>query len=312
MDYVKLGRTNIDASVVGLGAGGPSRIGKSAGRSPEDSIAVVRRAFELGVTFYDTAEGYGTEQLVGDALRDVPADQAYVSTKLTCKVDGRLKTEEEVERSVDNSLKNLRRDTIDVYHLHAVMPNDYVKTRDRMLPVLQRMRDKGKIRWIGITEMFEKDSGHHMLDQALQDDLWDVVMVGFSVLNFSARTLLQRAREQEVGVLDMFAVRRALRDLATITTRLTEYADEGLIDADAVKRYEPFSYAVSSGACSTIPELAYRFCRHEPGIDVVLSGTGSIDHLEANVKAAEMPAIPDKVIRRIEGVFAGVDDISGN
>ena len=312
MDQITLGRTGITTSVVGLGAGGPSRIGKSLGISENESVALVTRAYDLGITFFDSAEAYGTEEYIGKGLAGVPADKVCISTKLSCRVDGRIKTPAQLEKSLDASLERLNRDWVDIYHLHGIMPNEYPEISQKLHPVLERMKEKGKIRFIGITEMFGQDSGHRMLDMALTDDLWDVVMVGFSAINFSARSLFQRTRDQGVGVLDMFAVRRSLRDLATIQERIQGFISEGILDPEAASRERPFAYALESGACETVPELSYRFCRHDPGIDIVLSGTSSLDHLEQNVKAMSLPPLPQEVARRLDAVFGGVDSISGN
>ena len=64
MDYVRLGRTDILASVMALGCGGPSALGRSTGRTDSESVAVVREAANAGINVIDTAEGYGTEKLV--------------------------------------------------------------------------------------------------------------------------------------------------------------------------------------------------------------------------------------------------------
>ena len=81
MDYTTFGRTGLKVSVVGLGAGGPSRLGVNTGGSEQESIAVVRRALELGVNYIDTAEAYGTEGIVGKAIRGVDRDGLVISTK---------------------------------------------------------------------------------------------------------------------------------------------------------------------------------------------------------------------------------------
>lgn len=312
MEYTTLGRTGITVSVVGLGAGGPSRIGKSLGKSEADSIAVVRKAVDLGITFFDTAEGYATEDLIRQGLKGVTPDSVCISTKISTRIDGTLKTPEQFEQSLNDSLQRLGREWIDVYHLHAVMPDNYEETRDVLYPAMEKAKAAGKIRWTGITEMFGRDSGHEMLDEAVSDDLWDVIMVGFSAINFSARPLLDRTRDQGIGTLDMFAVRRALRDVETIGAKIEEFARDGHVDAAVAAKERPFAYAVESGACKTVPETSYRFCRHDPGTDVVLTGTSSVDHLVANVKAMEKPELPPEVKRRIEAVFTGVDTLSGN
>ena len=69
MDYITFGRTNLRVSVMGLGCGGPSRIGQTAQKSTGESVAMIRQAIDAGVNLIDTAEAYGTEALVGEALR---------------------------------------------------------------------------------------------------------------------------------------------------------------------------------------------------------------------------------------------------
>ena len=78
MDYTTLGRTGLKVSVAGLGCGGNSKIGQGKGQSKDDSIRLIRRAMDLGINFFDTAEAYGTEGVVGEAIRDVPRDQVVI------------------------------------------------------------------------------------------------------------------------------------------------------------------------------------------------------------------------------------------
>ena len=81
MDYVTFGRTGLQVSVMGLGCGGPSRLGQSTAKSETESIAIIRNAIEAGVNFIDTAEAYHTEALVGKALSGLNRDQIVISTK---------------------------------------------------------------------------------------------------------------------------------------------------------------------------------------------------------------------------------------
>ena len=81
MDYVTLGRTGLKASVMGLGAGGPSRIGKGTGKATEESVAVVRHALDNGINIIDTAEFYRTEKIVGEAIKGYDRESIILSTK---------------------------------------------------------------------------------------------------------------------------------------------------------------------------------------------------------------------------------------
>jgi L-galactose dehydrogenase len=314
MEQVTLGKTGLRVSKLGLGAGGHSKIGLKGPGSEQSAIDLVRYAVENGVTIIDTAEVYGTEEAIGKALESYPAGDIVLSSKLSHRArgeDARTKTATEIEASLDASLKKLRRDTIDIYHVHGVSPENYGNARNEVFPVLENMRQKGKIRFIGITEHFGSDPAHTMLSQAVSDGIWDVIMIGFNILNPSARPLLKAAKDKRIGTLDMFAVRKALKNRETLREYLSSMAADGIIDGENLNHDNPFDGLIKSGGCDNIPEIAYRFCGHEPGIDVVLSGTGSIAHLESNLSAAQSPPLPDSVLRRFEELFGSVSTISG-
>src|ERR1700722_15617368 len=81
MHYTILGKTNLHVSVAGLGCGGNSRLGLGSGKSEREAVALVRAAFDLGINFFDTAEAYETEAVLGEALGDLPRDSVVVSSK---------------------------------------------------------------------------------------------------------------------------------------------------------------------------------------------------------------------------------------
>jgi aryl-alcohol dehydrogenase-like predicted oxidoreductase len=85
MEYRPLGKTGLTASVAGLGGGGNTRLGLGRGASFDDCMAVVRTAVDLGVNFLDTAEAYGTEEIVGAATRYYDRDRLVISTNAIFK-----------------------------------------------------------------------------------------------------------------------------------------------------------------------------------------------------------------------------------
>ena len=97
MDYTTLGGTGLKVSVMGIGCGGPSRIGKNTGRSVKESVAVIRLGLDAGINFIDTAEGYRTEEIVGKAIKGVNRDSVVLSTK---KSTSRNVTSKDVEKSL--------------------------------------------------------------------------------------------------------------------------------------------------------------------------------------------------------------------
>src|SRR6516162_5554581 len=120
MDYRPLGKTGLTVSVAGLGCGGNSRLGLGRGASFDDCVAVVRTAMDLGVNLLDTAEAYGTEEIVGAAVRSCDRDKLVISTKAIFRGAG--DTGEAVTRRVEASLRRLGLDHVDIFHFHAVHP----------------------------------------------------------------------------------------------------------------------------------------------------------------------------------------------
>lgn len=314
MDYTVLGRTGLRVSVMGLGCGGHSRLGQSYGNSEEQSVAVVRRALDLGVTFFDSAEAYSTEEILGKGLAGARREEVVISTKKSTWHDGEDPLPaSEVARGLEASLRRLQTDYVDVYHLHGLPVEQYEHAVSELVPELLRLREQGKLRFIGVTEAFGSDTGHEMLRRAVQDECWDVVMVGFNLLNQSARErVLAKTIEKDIGVLIMFAVRRALSDPAALKELLLDLRSRGLIDPDLVGDEQALDFLLREGGAESLPEAAYRFCRYEPGVHVVLSGTGKLDHLDRNAASLARPSLPEEDVERLKLMFQRVDDISGN
>ena len=309
MDYTQLGNTGLRVSVMGLGCGGHSRLGLSQGH--DHAVAIVSRALELGINLIDTAEGYGTEQAVGDAVRSVKREEVVISTKVPPADNGNPLTGGQFKERVDGCLSRLGVDYVDILHVHGVPPDLYPHTRGVLLPALHELRTAGKVRFAAMSEVFARDMGHVTLQSALADG-WDVIMVGFNILNQSARDrVLKRTQALGVGTLDMFAVRKALSRPEELRKVVTELKSQGLLD-ERVDAEDPLGFLLEDGVAASIPEAAYRFCRYEPGIDVVLSGTGNIEHLEQNVRSLLMSPLPGWAVERLRSMFAAVDNVSGN
>lgn len=313
MDYTILGRTGLTTSVIGVGTGGPSRIGLRTGGDEKRAITLIRRALDQGVNFIDTAEAYGTEAIVGRALRDVPRHEYVLSTKISLweELD-----EHGVEAKVDERLRLLGVEHLDVCHLHAVTPERYDAALQRALPGLLRARSAGKLRFTGITEMFNADPGHRMLARAVGDDYWDVIMVGFNILNQSARDrVLTATQERGVGVLGMFAVRLALARRARLVEVIAELIDRGEVDPGLLEEFggsraDPLGWVTSRSDAETLVDAAYRLVRHEAGIHVTLSGTGNQEHLDANIASVQRPPLDPEVTSALARLFARVDSVT--
>jgi len=312
MQTVRLGRTGCEVSVAGLGCGGASRLGMAGGADAAHAAGIVRHALDLGVTFIDTARAYGTEAAGGEGIRGRRAE-VFLSTKASPGRREQLVSAADFARAIDESLRALGTDYIDLYHLHGVMPAQYDHCAAVLVPELKRQQAAGKIRFLGVSEMFGRDTGHEMLARSLPDDHFDVVMVGFSLLNPSARgRVFPQTLARDVGTLIMFAVRRALSDPAALRAMIAALIGRGDLDAGQVVAADPLGFLRGRDDVGSVVEAAYRFCRHEPGAHVVLTGTGNASHLEANIAAIRGPPLDLDIQERLAHLFGAIDSVSGN
>ncbi len=313
MEYRTLGRTGLRVSVLGIGTGGPSQLGQGSGVPEADAGRMVRRALELGVNFFDTAAGYGdSEGILGRALAGVPREDYVLATKVQAARDDWTATPEDVAASVERSLARLNVDVIDIMQFHGVKPDDYARTIDIFLPVMTRLQEQGKFRFLGVSETYSQDPGHEMFPMALADDHFDTAMVGYNMISPTAEhSVLPMCREKNVGVICMVAVRRALSRPEVLAERIAYAKEKGLIKRDSVPDEDPLGWLVK-GHVNSLPAAAYKYVASHPAVGTVLSGTANVEHLEANVKAILGPPLPDEDMARLRDIFGGVWEPLGN
>ncbi|MDH3239303.1 MAG: aldo/keto reductase [Alphaproteobacteria bacterium] len=306
MDYTTLGRTGLKVSVAGLGSGGPSRIGQGAGLSNAHGVALIRRAFDLGVNFFDTAESYGTEEILGAAMKDVPRDSVILSTKYYSQ-DA---SADRIVQALDDSLRNIGTDYLDIFHLHGVLPEDYDRTVDSLVPALMRERERGKFRFLGITERTSADLDHVALTRALGDDCWDVMMVSFNLMHQGARArVLPKAKKRNLGTVIMAPARCRVSTPDRLAQAITALAEQGALPPAFGETDDPLGFLVHEGGADSLMDAAYRFARHETGADVVLFGTGDLGHLEANIASLLKPPLPKADVDRLATQFGHLKGI---
>lgn len=313
MEYKTLGRTNLQVSSLVLGCGGPSALGLKRGKSKKEAKHLIRQALDLGINFLDTANDYGTEPLIGAAIKDIHRESIVLSSKIRMRnlLNQRL-TKQKLNQVLQKSLKNLKTDYLDICHIASVTPQDYVYVQTELVPCLLQLQKEGKIRFLGITEKFCADTSHEMLKAALKDDFWDVMMVGFNLLNQSARELIfPLTQKKNIGVMAMYAVRKALRSEKNLAQAIeylkqTQQMDPKLTVKDVQEAL------IGNQKALTLQDAAYRFCSHEPGVDVVLSGTGNLRHLEENILSIIRPPLPPEKLSLAHTWFSQVSNFSGD
>jgi L-galactose dehydrogenase len=304
MEYVTLGRTGLRVSVAGLGCGGFSQLGLARGKSEADAIAIIRQAMELGVNFFDTAAAYGTEPVLGKAIKTMRREDVVIATKAPFSFSNARSTPEGIVASLDRSLRQLNTGYIDVYQLHSVPPSAYDHALNDLAPVLLREKEKGKFRHLGITETAPHDLEHHTLRRAAQDGVWDVVMVGFHMMHQNARNaLFPLTMANRIGTLLMFVVRNIFSQPERLRTDMRALAAAGEVPQWLAEAPDPLNFLIHQAGASTVPDAAYRFVRHEPGVDVVLFGTGDPEHLRTNIASILKPPLPEADRRQLATLF---------
>ena len=159
MQKRKLGKNNLEVSVLGLGCMRLSSGHGAVAGTRQEMIALIRAAVERGINFFDTAEVYGpfvNEELVGEALAPV-RDQVVIATKFGFQIDsgkdphpaGLNSRPEYIRESVEGSLKRLSIDTIDLLYQHRVDPN--VPIED-VAGTVKDLIHQGKVRHFGLSE----------------------------------------------------------------------------------------------------------------------------------------------------------------
>lgn len=190
MERMILGRTGMEVHRLGFGGIPIQRVGES------QAVETVLHAVRLGVDFIDTSRAYTTsERRIGLALKQTDRKVVLASKSLSRRYD-------DVRTDLETSLKELQRDYLDLYQCHFVKDEaDYrnVIARGGALEALTKAREEGRIGHIGI-------SSHSLdiLDRALDDGLFDTIMVCFNFLEpLAAENLIPKARAKNIGVIAM-------------------------------------------------------------------------------------------------------------
>lgn len=286
MQYRDLGSTGLRISVLSLGSGGPNQFGQKKYVPRFHITDLVRLAIDMGINFFDTASAYGkSEVILGEALREVPRESIIIATKFSPVFKGRVSSPRKVVESVERSLKRLRTDTIDLLQFHLVTPDNYQKVTESHMPVLENLRKEGKFRFLGITESTSKDRRHDMLGMALEDDVFDTIMLAYGPTNTSAEEkILNTAAKKGIGVICIALVREIL---GTQTDRGLYTAGFCKVDKNIFRssQHKEAGNSATARWDITDPALAYRYSISQPAVSTVLTGTTNREHLINNALA---------------------------
>jgi len=314
MKYRLLGRTSLSVSEVGVGGAG---IGQVWGATTDaECIRLVRRAVELGINFFDTSPMYGrgkSEEILGHGL-DGLRNRVYVATKV------RLQTAEDladmagaVRRSVEQSLRRLRTDHVDVLQIHHQLGPDggqylaaagpppryaYRLTVERVLELghaMQRVVEEGKARFLGITAW---DGYPEVVEALLASGVFHTAQILYNLLNRTAASAppsgfddvdqgraIEVARRNDIGIICIRA-----HAAGALTDKLDrKVAPESEVARDFARSRE--LRHSEKEACATLSQAALRFCLDNPHIATVVPGIKNVAELEESAACSGQPPL---------------------
>jgi aryl-alcohol dehydrogenase-like predicted oxidoreductase len=316
MKYTRLGRTELQVSTIALGTWAFG--GEWGSFEATEAKAVVRRAFDLGVTFFDTAQAYGfgvSERVLGEALRGrVDRDDVVIATKGGLRMDGetllRDSSRDWLRKGVESSLRDLDTDYIDLYQLHWPDAGTPVEETGAALDELVR---KGKIRHVGVSNFSPPQ-----MDALSGSVPVETLQPPYHLFRRDIEAeILPYAEMHDIGVLIYGPLAHGL--LSGRMTRETAFpADDWRShnpdfsgetfarNLDVAERLQ--EYAASLGV--SLPRLAVAWTLSHPAVDVAIVGARHASQLDETVAAADTE-VSDTDREEIERILAEAAPVKG-
>ena len=307
MQYRKLSGTDLDVSVVCFGGMTAGSYGTFGHQDDGKSISAVHAALEVGVTFFDTAEGYGkghSEEVLGRALEG-RRDEIVLATKVSQR---HLEWDDLVE-SCETSLRLLRTDCVDIYQVH--WPNHAMPIAD-IVGRLEKLREAGKIRYWGVSNFGRQD-------------MTGLLACGRPVVNQVPYSLLWRVIEHEVRPIcvenDVSIICYSPMAQGLLTGKFSRPGD--VPEERARARYmaeapeQSFEVIaalreVAEGLGQPMADVALAWVLAQPGIASVLTGVRNAEQIRQNARAAEVVLPPDALERLTAGSDALKETLGTN
>ncbi|HYD06727.1 MAG TPA: aldo/keto reductase [Reyranella sp.] len=318
MEKRRLGRTGLQVSVLGYGAGAVG--GLFTKGDPADQERALARAVELGINYVDTAALYGngeSERNLGRVLKKLKPD-VVLGTKFRLKAADRSRVAAFVAQSMDESLQRLGLDHVDLFQLHNPLVAKDADDRmdveialNEVVPALHRLQKAGKTRFIGFSGVGEPDA----ILKAVDSKAFDTVQVVYNALNPSAGgpmpkgapgldygRLLDRAKAADMGTIIIRALAggalsgtESRHPLAMQKVDPIGSAPDFAADVKRAQALEPLARETGG----SLTEFAERFVISHPAVSTMLVGYSTLDHLEEAAKAVAKGPLPPAAIARI-------------
>jgi L-galactose dehydrogenase/L-glyceraldehyde 3-phosphate reductase len=320
MQLRTFGRTGMQLSVLGFGCGAVGGI--MVRGDPADQQRTVARAIAAGVNYFDTAVQYGdgeSEKNLGRVLQNLKPANVAVGTKVRLPAADFGRIADAVTKSLEGSLARLRLDRVDILHLHNPITAQgggaalgVRQVLDEVVPAFERLRQQGKIRFLGITAVGDTAA----LRQVVDSNAFDSAQIVYNMLNPSAaETLPANYPAQDYGRLfehtgaagaGVVGIRvlagGALSGSAErhpIASPPPEPIGSAMrydADIDRARRLLPL---VKEGFASSLTEAATRFAISHPAMGTILVGMATPQQFDDALAAVEKGPLPRAALDRL-------------
>ncbi|HCZ0232203.1 TPA: aldo/keto reductase [Staphylococcus aureus] len=305
--FVNLGKSDVEVFPIALGTNAVGGHNLYPNLDEEQGKDVVRQAINHGINLLDTAYIYGperSEELVGEVVKEYPREQIKIATKGSHEFDENQEVHqnnqpEYLKQQVENSLKRLQTDYIDLYYIH--FPDDNTP-KDQAVAALQELKEQGKIKAIGVSN-FTLDQ----LKEANKDGYVDVVQLEYNLLHRENEAVLQYCVDHLITFIPYFPLASGI--LAGKYDENTKCSDHRTTRRDFipgvfeenVRRVKALE-SLAAAHQTSIANIVLAFYLTRPAIDVIIPGAKRAEQVIENIKAADI-VLSDDEIQYIDELF---------
>lgn len=319
MNHRTFGRSDIPVSEVIFGAGAVGGI--LVYKDDATKREALRRAFAGGINWVDTAAQYGngkSEESLGWLLPQFDA-RPYLSTKFGLDVENLNDIPAQIEERFRQSLARLKRTSVDLLQLHnrigskpggRVMTVEQVLGKNGVADGMQRLRDRGLIRHMGITAMGETPS----VCEVINSGRFDSAQVYYNLLNPSAARAMPKAwtGQNFTGIIDAcraqnMAVMAIRIFAASVIATDVRTGRESVLTADTSiaedeRKARAVFEAIGAGEGNRA-QLALRYVLSNPDVSCAILGSAELNHIDEALQAAAMGPLPPPVLARLDALY---------